>query len=218
MRPANTLVFSPPFNSNTHPLTSPFLLPLLTTIITLTHTLSHNLSQQTLLHISKSHPSTPSTRHSTARTVSLYWTHALPQHIVITTILSLASLLSGIRAARMVGLHRRERTLVTLGTVSVAMSWAGWGWVGIWRGLLSGIARGYERAGIWKSRGEKDVEGGEVDVDVDVIKAEEEGRSREEIVDERVLQLLARWVRIGWFRSVSEGAAVLCFGWVARKG
>lgn len=137
---------------------------------------------------------------------------------MINAVLSLASLLSGIRAVRAVALGSRERIVAVLGCGLVAMSWARWGWIGIWSGLLNGIARGYERVGIWKSRGEKEVEGGKVDVDVDVIKAEEEGRSREEIVDERVLQLLARWVRIGWFRSVGEGAAVLCFGWVARKG
>lgn len=111
-----------------------------------------------------------------------------------------------------------------LGSALVAVSLGLWVWVGVYKSVLSGMARAYESAGIWRvdgGAGVSGLEGGEAEkgeMEVDAVQAEEEGRSKEEVVDERVLELSGRWVRTGWVRGVSEGAAVLCFGWVRLSG
>ena len=48
------------------------------------------------------------------------------------------------------------------------------------------------------------------------IEAKEEGRG--EVVDERVIELQRRWLTVhAWRTLVTDGPAVVCFGWLAMR-
>lgn len=212
-------------------LTLALLLPLLTSTSLLSLSLPQYLIHSSLLRLSQ-HDST------TARTISRLWRQILPAQIGADLLLSIASLVAGIRLLRM---SRGRRDMgMGMGPGTGTVTW----WVSVmgtllltgrtaslwWMGRLGvAMAGAYERVGIWiKDDDGGSGEGGEVGNNVeakgeaiDEIQAEamEQGRDVQDVVDEKVIELQKRWVRgCGWRVLGIEVPIWLCFGWVVVRG
>lgn len=127
---------------------------------------------------------------STARTISLWWKTTLPEGLAVILALGLTSTLSGIRAVRAFRSGSRERYVAIAGTLFAVGHFLFGPSVAR---IIQRMVEAYDGLG--------------------GIEAREEGRG--EVVDERVVELQRRWLRVHAWRSlVMDGPAVLCFGWL----
>ncbi len=133
-------------------------------------------------------------RHSTARTLSLWWKTTLPQGLGLILSLGLASTIGGVRTIRALRNGSREKYVAIAGTM-FAVGHFLFG-PGVAR-VIQGMAEAYD--------------------DLGGIEAKEEGRS--EVVDGRVVELQRQWLRIHVWRSlVVDAPAMVCFAWLAAMG
>lgn len=179
--------FGLPFPTLTLPTSNPALLPLLSTTASASIAIYEAIVFNGL--IKASHHDRP----STARTISLWWKTTLPEGLAVILALGLASALGGVRAIRAFRSGSRERYVAIVGTCFAVGHFLFGRSVA---GRVQGLVEAYDG-----------LEG---------IEAKEEGRG--EVVDERVIELQRRWLTVhAWRTLVTDGPAVVCFGWLAMR-
>lgn len=113
----------------------------------------------------------------------------------------LASLVTGIRAARAFRPQSTERYLANAGTILAVGHFAFGPSIAE---VIAGMAYAYERAGSWRVYTKAE--------------AEEKGVPEQDLVDEEVLEGQRKWLKIHAWRTVlTDLPALAAFGWLASR-
>lgn len=167
---------------------NPALIPLLSTTATLSLAIYEIIFFRT--HLTSTSTSALH-RASIARALSSWWHSSLPAVLPLILSLFTISLVSGIRT------YRATRRYVALAGTLLAV--AHLAFAPKIAGVIQDMAFAYERVGEWAAA--KD--------------AEEQGRTKEEIADDAVLEGQRTWLRVHYWRTlVTDVPAWGCFAWL----
>lgn len=217
------------------PSNHPAILPLLTTTASLATALYETIVYRGLIKSLPSPLASPSSspfartdRHAVARTISLWWRMNIAEGLTLIVAMGIASLVAGTRAVRRLGSDSSEKWVAIAGTV-FAVGHFGFG-PSVAK-VIEGMAYAYEKAGIWTANAAGAEDGAlqnrkrdkREDIDPDLQAeiqhvAAEEARSEVDVVDDRVIELQRKWLRLHYWRTLAvDLPAMICFSWLAFK-